>query len=74
METEEGKEGWMKWEVGIHIYTLLCIKQKWDPLEKGMASQSSILVWRIPRTEEPGGLGSQRIEHDWATNASLSHI
>ena len=29
-----------------------------DPLEKGMASYTSILVWRIPRTEEPGGLPS----------------
>ena len=29
-----------------------------DPLEKGMASQSSILAWRIPWTEEPGGLQS----------------
>ena len=27
-----------------------------DPLDKGMATQSSILVWRIPWTEEPGGL------------------
>ena len=27
-----------------------------DPLEKGMAIHSSILTWRIPRTEEPGGL------------------
>ena len=27
-----------------------------DPLEKGMATLSSILAWRIPRTEEPGGL------------------
>jgi len=27
-----------------------------DPLEKGMATHSSILVWRIPWTEEPGGL------------------
>ena len=36
-------------------------------LEKGMAAHSSILAWRIPWTEEPGGLqsmGSQRIEHD----------
>ena len=35
-----------------------------DPLEKGMATHSSILAWRIPWTEEPGGLqsmGSQRI-------------
>ena len=34
-----------------------------DPLEKGMATHSSILAWKIPRTEEPGGLqfmGSQR--------------
>ena len=42
-----------------------------DPLEKGMATHSSILVWEIPRTEEPGGLqsmGSQKVKHDWATN------
>ena len=35
-----------------------------DPLEKGMATHSSILAWRIPWTEEPGGLqsiGSQRV-------------
>ena len=41
-----------------------------DPLEKGMAIHSSILAWRIPWTEEPGGLqsvGSQRVKHDWAT-------
>ena len=38
-----------------------------DPLEKGMATHSSILAWRIPWTEEPGGLpfmGSQRVGHD----------
>ena len=38
-----------------------------DPLEKGMATHSSILTWRIPWTEEPGGLqsmGSQRVRHD----------
>ena len=38
-----------------------------DPLEKGMATHSSILAWRIPRTEEPGGLqsmGSHRVGHD----------
>ena len=36
-----------------------------DPLEKRMATHSSILAWRIPWTEEPGGLeskGSQRLE------------
>ena len=35
-----------------------------DPLEKGMATHSNILVWRIPWTEEPGGLkstGSQTV-------------
>ena len=38
-----------------------------NPLEKGMATHSSILAWRIPWTEEPGGLkskGSQRVGHD----------
>ena len=38
-----------------------------DPLEEGMATHSSILAWRIPRTEEPGGLqsmGSPRVGHD----------
>ena len=38
-----------------------------DPWEKGMATHSSILAWRIPRTEEPGGLqsmGSQTVGHD----------
>ena len=44
----------------------------WDgPLEKGMATHSSILAWRIPWTEEPGGvhsMGSQRVGHSWGTN------
>ena len=38
-----------------------------DPLEKEMATHSSILAWRTPWTEEPGGLqsmGSQRVRHD----------
>ena len=38
-----------------------------DPLEKGMATRSSILAWKIPWTEEPGRLqsmGSQRVGHD----------
>ena len=37
------------------------------PLEKGLATHSSILAWRIPWTEGPGGLqsvGSQRLRHD----------
>ena len=42
-----------------------------DPLEKGTSTHSSILAWRIPWTEEPGGLQSmrsQRVRHDWVTN------
>ena len=38
-----------------------------DPLEEDMATHSSILAWRIPWTEEPGGLqstGSQTVGHD----------
>ena len=38
-----------------------------DPLEKEMATQSGTLAWRIPWTEEPGGLqciGPQRVRHD----------
>ena len=47
-----------------------------DPLEKEMATHSSILAWRIPGTEEAGGLqpmGSQRVGHDWVTNTHF-HI
>ena len=39
----------------------------WESLEKEMANHSSILAWRIPKTEDPGGLqfiGSQRVGHD----------
>ena len=42
-----------------------------DPLEKEMATHSSIHAWIIPWTEEPGRLqstGSQRVGHDWATS------
>ena len=35
-----------------------------NPLEKGMATNSSILAWRIPWTEEPGRLWSQRVAHN----------
>ena len=41
-----------------------------DPLEKEMAAHSSILVWRIPWTEEPGvlqSMGPQKVRHDLAT-------
>ena len=47
--------------------TLVRFLSQEDPLEKGMATHSSILSWRIPWTEEPGGLQSmelQRVGHD----------
>ena len=60
---------------------LLAIRETWvqslgweDPLEKGMATHSSILAWRIPWKEEPGRLqstGSQRVRHDWVTSLCL---
>ena len=56
------------------LKNLPAIREAWvqplgqeDPLEKGMATQSSILAWRIPWTEETGGLqfvGSQRVGHN----------
>ena len=51
---------------GFFFFLTLTCKQY---LEKGMATHSSILAWRIPWTEEPGGLqsmGSQRVRHDWS--------
>ena len=43
-----------------------------NPLEKEMATHSSILAWRIPQTKEPElqPMGSQRVGHDWVTNTS----
>ena len=53
---------------------LLAMRETWvpslggeDPLEEGMATHSSILAWRSPWTEEPGGLqsmGSLKVGHD----------
>ena len=48
-----------------------------DPLEKEMATHSSIHAWKIPWTEEPGGLqsmGSQRVGHNWATSLLPPHF
>ena len=48
-----------------------------DPLEKEMATHSSILAWRIPWTEETGGLQSialQRVRHDWSDLAGVHAI
>ena len=45
-----------------------------DPLEKGMATHSSNLAWRIPWTEEPGGLRSMGVtESDMTESLTLSH-
>ena len=56
------------------VKNLLAMQETWvqslgweDALERGMATHSSILAWRIPWTEEPGGLqsmGSQRVRHN----------
>ena len=60
--------------VAQRLKRLPLIRETWvrslgreDPLEKEMATHSSILAWKIPWTEEPGGLqsmGSQRVRHD----------
>ena len=45
-----------------------------DSLEDGMETHSNIPAWRIPWTEEPGGLqstGQQRVGHDWATKYNI---
>ena len=59
------------------VKNLPAIQETWvwslgwkDPPEKGMATHSSILAWRMPWTEETGGLqfmGLQRVRHDWLT-------
>ena len=60
--------------VAQSVKNLPAVQETWvrslgweDPLEKEMATDSSILAWKIPWTEEPGGLqfmGSQRVGHD----------
>ena len=58
------------------VYTTQCTLRSRPHLcsEKAMAPHSSILAWKIPWTEEPGGLqsiGSRRVGHDWTTSLSL---
>ena len=63
--------------VALMVKNLPAMQKTWvhslgweDPLEKGMATHSSILAWKIPWTKEPGGLqsmGLQRVWFDWAT-------
>ena len=80
-------DGWMDKEniTYVHIFlvsqtvkNLRAMRETWvqllgwkNPLEKGMATHSSILAWKTPWTEEPGRLQSmrsQRVRHDCATN------
>ena len=80
--------GWQKWSEHLfaslvaqtvkHLPTMRETRVRslgWkDPLEKEMATHSSIHAWKIPWTEEPGGLqsmGSQRTGHNWATSLHL---
>ena len=59
---------------GSVVKTLPAVQETWvrslggeDPLEEGIATYSSLLIWRIPWTEEPGGLqsiGLHRVGHD----------
>ena len=63
------------------LYTPPAMRETWvpslgreDPLKKEMAIHSSTIAWKIPWTEEPGRLqsmGSQRVEHDWATSLTV---
>ena len=59
------------WDLRCRIQEVQFWSLDWeDPLEEEMANHSSILVWKIPRTEEPGGLqtmGLPRVRHDLAT-------
>ena len=60
------------------VKNLLAVQDMWvqslsweDALEEGMANHSSILPWRIPWTEEPGGL---QVRHNWMTNTKFSSV
>ena len=72
------------YQVAQMVKNLPAMQETWvwsqgqeDPPEKEMAAHSSILTWRIPRTEKPGRLqsmGSQRVRHDWATNTYICTV
>ena len=70
---------WLRWERNSSAMQETWVwSLSWEgPLEDGMANHSSILAWRIPWTEEPGGLqsvGSPRVRHDWATKHSTHSL
>ena len=61
-----GPAGWATEEKRRKEMLMNSLSQE-DPLEKKMATQTSILAWKVLWTEEPGGLqsiGSQRVRHD----------
>ena len=71
----EGRKGWREGEKreGGRKGSCMLDKQQCYGVEKEMAAQSSILAWRIPRTEDPGGLqsmGLQRVRHGRVTKRS----
>ena len=79
---------WFSVATYVNVYIFAVLIGQWRPppwilrwrregpyMAKEMTTHSSTLAWRIPWTEEPGGLqstGSQRVGHDWATSLSLS--
>ena len=84
--TERLSLSWDDWaSLVAHLVKKLPVMQEtriWslcreDPLEKGMATHSSILAWRIPWTEEPNRLqsmGSQKVTHDQLTNTFTFNV
>ena len=61
---------WMEKNLPVMQKTQVQSLDQDGPLEKGMATHSSIIAWRIPWTEKPGGLqsmGSQRVRHGQVT-------
>ena len=64
------------------IKNLLAMPETWaqslgweDPLDKGMATHSSVLAWRFPQTEEPGGQQSMGLqESDMTEPLTLTHF
>ena len=66
---QTGLPWWLRWQ-RIYLHFRRPGFESWIrkiPLEKGMATHSSILAWKVPWTEEPEGLqftGSQRVEQD----------
>ena len=64
---------WLRVHLPVHgTWDQSLVKE--DPLEKWMATHSSILAWRTPWTEEPGmlqSMRSQRVGHDWATEQQV---